>query len=70
LEHYNALEAEKDKRIRKDKDLKIFIKMLKQQPLAVAEWNERLWITLLDTATVHRDGRIVFKFKSGVEIRV
>lgn len=36
--------------------------------LTVLEWNERLWITLLDTATVQRDGRIVFLFKSGKEI--
>ena len=68
LEHYNALETEKDKRIRKSKELKVFIALLQQQPLTVTEWNERLWITLLDTATVYRDGRIVFKFKSGKEI--
>ena len=36
--------------------------------MTVLEWNERLWITLLDTATVQRDGRIVFLFKSGKEI--
>ena len=68
LERYTALEAEKVKRIRKSKELKAFTKTLKQQPLVVAEWNERLWITLLDTATVNRDGRIMFRFKSGVEI--
>ena len=44
------------------------ITTLKKQPLTVLEWNERLWITLLDTATVQRDGRIVFLFKSGKEI--
>ena len=67
LERYTALEAEKTKRVRKSKELKAFTKTLKQQPLVVAEWNERLWITLLDTATVNRDGKIVFRFKSGVE---
>ena len=68
LEHYNALESEKEKRVLKSKELTAFIKMLKNQPLIVTEWDERLWITLLDTATVQRDGRIVFRFKSGVEI--
>lgn len=68
LEQYNALEAEKDKRNRKSKELKAFIALLQQQPLTVTEWNERLWITLLHTATVYRDGRIVFRFKSGKEI--
>jgi site-specific DNA recombinase len=68
LEHYNALEAERDKRIRKSKEMATFIALLKKQSLIVAEWEERLWITLLDTATVHRDGRIVFLFKSQMEI--
>ena len=68
LEHYTALEAEMDKRVRKSNELTVFIAMLKKQPLAITEWNERIWITLLDTATVQRDGRIVFRFKSGREI--
>jgi hypothetical protein len=68
LERYTALEDEKVERIRKSKELNAFTKTLKQQPLVVAEWNERLWITLLDTATVNKDGRIVFRFKSGMEI--
>ncbi|NLN24179.1 MAG: hypothetical protein GX163_00665, partial [Bacteroidetes bacterium] len=68
LERYTALEAEKTKRVRKSKELKAFTKTLKQQPLVVAEWNERLWITLLDTATVNRDGTMVFLFKSGTDI--
>lgn len=68
FEHYTALEAEKEKRNRKSKELKAFIAILKQRPLTVSEWDERLWITLLDTATIHRDGRIVFHFKSGAEI--
>lgn len=68
LEHYNAIETEKEKRNRKSKELKAFIAILKQQPLTVSEWDERLWITLLDTAVVHRDGKIVFHFKSGAEI--
>lgn len=68
LEHYNALETEREKRIRKSKELVTFIEMLKMQPLVVTKWDERLWITLLDTATVQRDGRIVFRFKSETEI--
>ena len=68
FEHYTALETEKEKRMRKSKEISTFITTLKKQPLTVLEWNERLWITLLDTATVQRDGRIVFLFKSGKEI--
>jgi hypothetical protein len=68
LERYTTLEAEKVKRKQKSRELKDFTKMLKQQSLIVTEWNERLWMTLLDTATVNRDGKIVFRFKSGTEI--
>ena len=68
LEHHNALEAEREKRLRKSKELQSFITMLKKQPLVVSEWDERLWVTLLDTATIQRDGRIVFRFKSGKTI--
>lgn len=68
LDHYTALEAERERRVRKSKELTAFIAMLKKQPLVVSNWDERLWITLLDTATVQRGGRISFRFKSWQEI--
>jgi hypothetical protein len=68
FEQYTLLETERDKRVRKSKELTAFIAILKKQPLVVTEWDERLWITLLDTAKVQRDGGIVFRFKSGREI--
>ena len=68
FEHYTALETEKEKRMRKSKEISTFITTMKKQPLTVPEWNERLWITLLDIAIVQRDGSIVFRFKSGKEI--
>jgi hypothetical protein len=67
-EHYTALETEKERRIRKSKEISAFITMLRKQPLTVPEWNERLWITLLDNAIVQQNGSIVFRFKSGKEI--
>jgi len=60
LEHYTALEAKREKRTRKSMELTAFIAVLKKQPQAVLRWDERLWITLLNTATVQRDGKIVF----------
>ena len=68
LEHSDALEAEREDRLRKSKGLSTFISTLKKQPLVISEWDERLWITLLDTATVRQDGGIVFRFKNGNEI--
>jgi len=64
------LSAKKTQKQDRDCELRLFIKTLKQQPLVLEEWNERLWVALLDQATVFRDGRIVFRFKSGSEIDV
>ena len=36
--------------------------------LVAYPWNERLWITRLETATVCRDGRIEFYFKSRFKV--
>ena len=69
-EHYTILEAKRNKRVRKSKEIATFIALLKKQPIAVAEWNERLWITLLATATVQRDGKIIFLFMSGKKITI
>lgn len=62
--------AEKERKRHQDRELRLFIGALKKQPLVLEEWDERLWIAILDRATVFREGRIVFKFKSGSEIEV
>ena len=62
--------AEKERKHDQNRELRLFIEELKKQPLVLEEWDERLWIAILDWATVFRDGRIAFKFKSGREIEV
>ncbi|NLI08756.1 MAG: recombinase family protein [Thermotogaceae bacterium] len=62
--------AEKERKHDQDRDLWLFIEALKKQPLVLEEWDERLWIAILDRATIYRDGRIAFRFKSGREIEV
>jgi hypothetical protein len=62
--------AEKEHKHDQDRELRLFIEELKKQPLVLEEWDERLWIAILDRATVFRDGRIAFKFKSSREIEV
>ena len=34
----------------------------------LAEFDEKLWLTTIDTVTVHTDGRMTFKFQGGTEI--
>jgi site-specific DNA recombinase len=66
----DVLMAEKERKLNQDREIRLFIETLKKQPLVLGEWDERLWIAILDRATVFRDGRIVFRFKSGNEIEV
>ena len=61
---------ERQHKLERDRQLRIFVGTLREQPLVVSEWNAELWITLLDTATVYHDGRIVFLFKNGTTIEV
>ena len=35
---------------------------------ALTEFDEKLWLTIIDTVTVHTDGRMAFKFQGGTEI--
>lgn len=34
----------------------------------ISEFDEKLWLTVIDTVTVHTDGRMTFKFQGGTEI--
>lgn len=36
----------------------------------LSEFDEKLWLTVIDTVTVHADGRMTFKFKGGTEKEV
>lgn len=62
--------AERDSRMQRDRELRIFIGSIEQQPLVLETWDEGLWLSLLETATVHKDKRITFRFKNGTEIEV
>ena len=64
-----ALE-ERKQRTTRDLDLRIFIVTLKEKPLVLEEWNDELWITLLESATVYHGGKIKFLFKNGAEIEI
>jgi site-specific DNA recombinase len=66
----DELATEKERRQNRDREIKVFIEAMKKQPLVLEKWDERLWVALIDRATVHRDGGIVFRFKSGKEIEV
>ena len=35
----------------------------------IERFDERLWITVVDTVTIHHTGEMVFRFKNGMEIK-
>ena len=40
--------------------------MFEMQELdTITEFDEKLWLTTIDTVTVHADGRMTFKFQGG-----
>lgn len=62
--------TERNVRAQRDREIRIFIESIKQQPLIVKAWDETLWLSLLDKATVYTDGSITFLFKNGTEINM
>ena len=66
----DTLSTEKSRKGDRDRELRLFIESIKNQPLVLEVWSERLWVGLLDKATVFHDGRMVFQFKNGTEIEV
>jgi len=67
---HEALTTEKMRKIERDKELHLFIEALRKRPLVLEAWDEKLWISLIDKATVHTDGSIAFKFKNETIIEV
>ena len=66
----DELSVERARKQDRDRELRLFIESIKKQPLVLEVWNERLWVGLLEKATVFHDGRMVFEFKNGTEIEV
>ncbi len=67
-EREDELEATKRERFGKAKLIEVFIKDIASRPLVINEFDETLWLTVIDTATVTQDGTITFRFKNGSEV--
>jgi len=50
--------------------IKAFINNLSQSDDKLDEWNEHVWMTLVERAVVHRDSSITFKLNNGEEVTV
>ena len=70
IKRVDELSAERTRKQDRDRELRLFIESIKEQSLVLEVWNERLWVGLLEKATVFHDGRMIFKFKNDTEIEV
>ena len=64
------LQAAKAQREAKAEDIGGFMFELAEYGEPLTEFDDRLWLTVIDTVTVHRNGRLTFRFQTGHEITV
>ena len=62
------LKEKKEKQKRQYKEIDSFMLeiMEREEPLNI--FDAKFWIATIDTVTVYRDGRMVYRFKTGAEI--
>ena len=63
-----ALREKKEERLSKAEEIGGFIFKLSESDGEVAVFDDRLFLTVIDSVTAQRDGRLVFRFKNGVEV--
>ena len=63
-----TLENEKNKRKAKEIEIGGFMYELTEYEETITEFDEQLWMMVIDKAIVHQDGRLVFVFRNGCEI--
>jgi site-specific DNA recombinase len=67
-ERVDELEVAERERVGKGKIIEGFIKDIESRPLAIAEFDEKLWLAVIDQVTVDHDGTMTFSFKNGSEV--
>ena len=54
----------------KRQNLEGFIRDIQSRELAITEFDEKLWLAVIDQVKVGRDGSMTFKFKNGSAVTV
>ena len=67
-EHLVTLEKRKVERMSQAEQIGAFMFELAECDEPLTEFDDRLWLAVIDTVTAHADGRLVFKFLNGSEI--
>jgi len=64
----DELEATKRERVSRGKILEGFIRDIEKRPSVLTEFDEQLWLSVVDQMAVGRDGGMTFRFRNGAEI--
>ena len=67
-ERVDELETLKRERLAKAKMIEGFIRDIQKRPLVLTEWDEALWLAVVDKVTVGTDGAMVFAFRNDAEV--
>lgn len=75
IARYNDLQNQRDAllgirtdKARKARSMDRFIRELSRRNSLITEFDNCLWFTVLDVATIHEDGTITFRFYDGTEV--
>lgn len=67
-ERYDALTALRQEKLSKAKAIDRFMATFSKRENLLTEFDNRLWLSLVDCAEVHWDGTLTFHFFDGTEI--
>ena len=66
---YDELKQKRENKLSKRKAIDRFISDLLKRDELLTEFDNCLWLTVVDTVTVQSDGILLFKFNDGTEIK-
>ena len=69
-ERIETLEQERTERIAKSKTIGRFIRSVRGAAMLITEFDEALWVAIIESVMVNRDGGMVFRFKNDANITI
>jgi DNA invertase Pin-like site-specific DNA recombinase len=69
-EQLDGLISQKETKLGQKKTMQTFINNLIESEDKLANWNERIWMLMVESAVVHRDSSITIMFHNGVESKI
>ncbi|SMP38745.1 hypothetical protein SAMN06296020_101144 [Anoxynatronum buryatiense] len=70
VEGIDQLERQKKGRKDKNREMERFIKHIEKADETLTDFEEGLWVLIIERVTVLIDGRLMFHFKDGTEVQV